>query len=126
MGMTLDDIRLARPDVEVTRADWSEHCRVGELPPDLLSPGDHAAFHILVARLDGENVATAIAFDLGTDCGIFNVGTLEHARRRGLGTALTLAPSTTRSTVAAGRRACNRRRWLRGSMPPSVSGISAG
>ena len=41
------------------------------------------------ARLDGENVATAMAFDLGSDCGIYNVGTLGHARRRGLGTALT-------------------------------------
>ena len=40
-----------------------------------------------IARLDGERVATALAFDLDGDCGIFNVGTLEHARRRGLGTA---------------------------------------
>ena len=37
----------------------------------------------------GENVATGMAFDLDGDCGIYNVGTLEHARRRGLGTALT-------------------------------------
>ena len=44
---------------------------------------------MLVARLQGEGVATAMAFDLGDDCGIYNVGTLEHARRRGLGTALT-------------------------------------
>jgi predicted GNAT family acetyltransferase len=36
-------------------------------------------------------VATALAFDEGTDCGIYNVGTVEHARRRGLGTALTVA-----------------------------------
>ena len=32
-----------------------------------------------------------MAFDLDGDCGIYNVGTLEHARRHGLGTALTLA-----------------------------------
>jgi ribosomal protein S18 acetylase RimI-like enzyme len=31
-----------------------------------------------------------MAFDLGSDCGIYNVGTLERARRRGLGTALTV------------------------------------
>jgi GNAT superfamily N-acetyltransferase len=91
MGMSLDEIRLARPEPVVAPADWSEHLRVGELPPGLLSAGDHAAFHVLVARLDGESVATAMAFDLGTDCGIFNVGTLERARRRGLGTALTVA-----------------------------------
>ena len=30
-----------------------------------------------------------MAFDHGGDCGIYNVGTLERARRRGLGTALT-------------------------------------
>jgi len=91
MAMSLEEMRLGRPDLEVTPADWSEHLRVGELPPELLSAGDHAAFHVLVARLDGENVATAMAFDLGIDRGIYNVGTLQHARRRGLGTALTLA-----------------------------------
>jgi ribosomal protein S18 acetylase RimI-like enzyme len=42
-----------------------------------------------LGRLDGANVATAMAFDVGGDRGIYNVATLEHARRRGLGTALT-------------------------------------
>jgi ribosomal protein S18 acetylase RimI-like enzyme len=91
MGMTLDEIRLDRPAVELARADWSEHLRVSELPAQLLSGGSHDAVHILVARLAGENVATAIALDQGTDCGIYNVGTREHARRRGLGTAVTMA-----------------------------------
>jgi predicted GNAT family acetyltransferase len=30
-----------------------------------------------------------MAFDYNGDCGIYNVGTLAHARRRGLGTART-------------------------------------
>jgi ribosomal protein S18 acetylase RimI-like enzyme len=91
MGMALADIRPPRPEIDLAWPDWSEYLRVLDVSPDLLSGGDHAAFHILIARLDGENVAAAMAFDLGTDCGIYNVGTLEHARRRGLATALTVA-----------------------------------
>jgi ribosomal protein S18 acetylase RimI-like enzyme len=59
------------------------------LPPGLLGAADHTAFHLLIARLNSEHAATAIAFDHHGDCGIYNVATLEHARRRGLGTALT-------------------------------------
>jgi predicted GNAT family acetyltransferase len=57
--------------------------------PGFLAGADPAAYHILIARHDGANVATAMAYYLGRDCGVYNVGTLEHARRRGLGTALT-------------------------------------
>lgn len=89
MGMTLDDIRLPRPKLELAPGDWSEHLPIAGVPGGLLSGVDTAAFHILVARLDGESVATAIAFDFDIDCGIYNVGTLEWARRRGLATALT-------------------------------------
>ena len=89
MGMALDDIRLPRPDIELGAANWSEHLRVAELDPRLLSGLDTSAFHILVAALRGMKVATAVAFDHRTDCGIYNVGTTETARRRGLGTALT-------------------------------------
>jgi len=91
MGMTLDDIGLPRPDNDFAAPEWSEYLRVIEVSPDLLSAGDHRAFHVVIARLDGASVAAAMAFDHGTDCGIYNVGTLEHARRRGMGTAVTLA-----------------------------------
>lgn len=89
MGMSLGDIRLLRPDIELGPADWSEYLHMLGLPPGFLSGADHAAYHVLVARLRGENVATAMAFDLARDCGIYNVTTSERARRRGLGTALT-------------------------------------
>ena len=89
MGMALDDIRLPRPEIELGPSDWSRYLRILGVPPGLTSGANHAAFQILVARLDDEDVATAMAFDHGSDCGIYNVTTLEHARRRGLGTALT-------------------------------------
>jgi GNAT superfamily N-acetyltransferase len=89
MGMALDDIRVARPELELAPAQWSEHLRIAGLPETFLRGIDTAAFHVLVARHDGVNVATGIAFDSGSDCGIYNVGTMEGARRRGLGTALT-------------------------------------
>ena len=89
MGMALDDIRLPPPEVELGPPDWFEYLRIVGVSPDFLSNADPRAYHILVGRLDRENVATAMAFDHGSDCGIYNVGTLEHARRRGLGTALT-------------------------------------
>jgi hypothetical protein len=69
--------------------DRSERLRAGALLLDLLRSGDHAAFHVRVGHLHGEKVATAIVFDWGPDCGIYNVGTLEDARR-GLGAAFTL------------------------------------
>lgn len=89
MGISLDDIRLPRPDLELATADFSEHLRLAGLPRGFLRGIEASAFHVLVARLHGENVSTAIAFDFSGDCGIYNVGTLEPARRRGLATALT-------------------------------------
>jgi ribosomal protein S18 acetylase RimI-like enzyme len=89
MGMTLDDIRLPRPEIELGPADWSEHLRLAGLPRGFLNGIDPGAFHVLVASLGRENVSTAIALDFAGDCGIYNVGTLEPARRRGVATALT-------------------------------------
>ena len=89
MGMVLDDIPLPRPDIEVQQPEWADYLRTFDLPAGLLSGHPHPCLRVLVARLDGEDAATAMAFDFGGDCGIYNVGTLEHARRRGLGTALT-------------------------------------
>ena len=89
MGMTLDEFRSPRPQIELGPPDWAEYVRLLGMPPHFLRRADPAAYHVLVGRDGGESVATAMAFDHAGDCGIFNVTTLEHARRRGLGTALT-------------------------------------
>ena len=92
MGMSLDDISLALPEVELGPLAWAEYLeylRIAGAPAGLLRGADPSAFHILAARLAGETVATAIAFDHDGDCGLFNMSTLEAARRQGLATALT-------------------------------------
>lgn len=101
MGMTLSDIRLPRPAVALASPEWSEHIRIAGAPPRLLEGVDRTQFHVLVARSGEESVATAMAFDSGGDSGIFNVSTVEHARRRGLGTAV-----TTLQAYAALERGC--------------------
>jgi hypothetical protein len=70
MGMALHDLRLPRPRIELAPPDWLEYLRILGVPPDFLSGADPAAYHVLIARLDGENVAAAMAFDLAGDCGI--------------------------------------------------------
>jgi len=89
MGMELDDMRMPRPEIELVATGWDDNLRIFGLPPGLLSGRSHRLSQVLVARVDGERVATAMAFDHHGDSGIYNVATLEHARRRGLGTALT-------------------------------------
>jgi ribosomal protein S18 acetylase RimI-like enzyme len=91
MGMALDDIAVPRPQIPLRPARWLEYLTMERLPLDFLATADHAAFHLLAARADGELVAAALAYDFDGDCGIYNLGTVEKARRRGLGTALTAA-----------------------------------
>ncbi|HZD78971.1 MAG TPA: GNAT family N-acetyltransferase, partial [Actinomycetota bacterium] len=89
MGMALGDVRLPRPRIELGAPDRSEYLRILGAPPEFLARADPHAYHILLAGLRDENVATAMAFDHAGDRGIYNLGTIEHARRGGLGTALT-------------------------------------
>jgi GNAT superfamily N-acetyltransferase len=92
MGMSLDAISPTLPEVELGPLDWPdylEYLEVVGVPAGLLGGADPSAFHTLVARRAGANVATAIAFDHHADCGVYNMSTLERARRQGLGTALT-------------------------------------
>jgi ribosomal protein S18 acetylase RimI-like enzyme len=89
MGMALADVRVARPELELAAPDWGEYLRTIGVAQQLLNGVDQSVFRVLVARLEGESAAAAITFDHGDDCGIYNVGTIERARRRGLGTAVT-------------------------------------
>jgi ribosomal protein S18 acetylase RimI-like enzyme len=89
MGMTLDELPPRAP-LELGEPSWNEHLRLIGVPEGFLAGFDPASFHVLVAVLDGKGVSTSMSFDHDGDCGIFNVGTFEHARRRGLAGALTL------------------------------------
>jgi GNAT superfamily N-acetyltransferase len=90
MGMQLEALAAPRPELDLAPDDWADYLRLFDLPADFLDEAVAARFHLRVARLGGASVAAALAFDCDGDCGIYNVGTLEHARRRGLGSAITL------------------------------------
>jgi len=89
MGLALDDTHLAQTGVDIQPMKWRDYLRTFELPSDLLSGAIHAHFYVLAARLNGEPVAAALAFDHSGDCGIYNVSTLKRGRRHGMATALT-------------------------------------
>jgi ribosomal protein S18 acetylase RimI-like enzyme len=91
MGLDLAELDNHPPQHHLGPASWSEYVRYEGLPPDFLATADHRALHVLVIREAGDIVAAALAYDFGRDCGIYNVGTVERARRRGLGAAVTLA-----------------------------------
>ena len=87
MALELADLPPGPSPIDVAPLDWPGYLAMFDLPPDLLA-GDMDDFRLLAACVDGADVAAAMAFDHGGDCGIYNVGTLEAHRRRGLATAL--------------------------------------
>ena len=88
MARELADLPPEPSPVDAAPLAWPGYLAMFELPATLLA-GDMAEFRLLAARVDGADVAAAMAFDHEGDCGIYNVGTLEPFRRRGLATALT-------------------------------------
>jgi GNAT superfamily N-acetyltransferase len=85
MGLDVSEVRIDRPALELERSDWQRYLDVLGVPDGLLAGVDPGEFGVLV---QGEE-AVAMTFDHDADCGVFNVGTIEPARRRGLATALT-------------------------------------
>jgi ribosomal protein S18 acetylase RimI-like enzyme len=91
MGLTIESVQVPEPPLDLVSPDWDEHLRIAGVPGGFLAGVDRDAFHVVVGRVDGVGVATALAYDFQRDRGIYNVATVERARRRGLGTALTRA-----------------------------------
>ena len=92
MAVPLAGADLPAPAIDVEVPAWGEyqdHLESFGIPPGLLANTDGSEFDVLVVRNDGRPVATALTFDHDGDCGIYNVGTLEAFRRRGIATALT-------------------------------------
>jgi GNAT superfamily N-acetyltransferase len=89
MGMPLAELSVPRPELDLAPFDWDDYRRAVGVPDGFLAGLDAGIFDIALARRGGEIVATATSYDHEGDCGIFTVGTLPAARRRGLGTAIT-------------------------------------
>lgn len=105
-GMVLHPVPEAPPAppgvsiVRVTPQTYAEHLEVriaSGLPPELarrLFPESFAAdpdVQLFTARLDGRPVGASAAIRTGDVGGIYAVGTLADARRRGVGTAVSWA-----------------------------------
>jgi len=80
----LPAVRVVEVDTFGTPSDVAER---------FVGPGMLADHHVrmFTAWLDGEPIGEASAYLTDATVGIFGVGVLERARRRGIGTALTLA-----------------------------------
>jgi GNAT superfamily N-acetyltransferase len=89
MALELDQVTLATPVHDAWPLDWPVYLRTFELPGDLLMSADTCRLYVLAATWAGTTVAAAASFDDRADCGIYNVETLEHARRRGFAASVT-------------------------------------
>ncbi|MCA1842124.1 MAG: hypothetical protein LC792_02840 [Actinobacteria bacterium] len=89
MGMDLGELPSVPPAIELGPPEWSSHLALLGMPAGFLDGVDEAVLRVAVVRGGDETIATGLAFDFDGDCGIYNVTTVEPARRRGLATAMT-------------------------------------
>jgi GNAT superfamily N-acetyltransferase len=95
-----DSATLGLPTLDAIEPGLEEFWAVDGLD-GLVPTLDPIAAHFYVARVDDEGVAMLMAFDHAGDCGIYMVGTVPGARRRGVATAL-----SAHAVTAAGDRGC--------------------
>jgi GNAT superfamily N-acetyltransferase len=101
MAMAIDGLpTVDTVGLEVVESGLDEFWAVDDT--EGLLPGlDPSGAYFYVARLDGTDVGTLMAFDHEGDCGIYMVGTAPTARRRGIATAL-----SAHAVAAARDRGC--------------------
>ena len=98
-----DGVTIARVKDPAAMEDWVRTVLVSFGAPTSAVPvflpriardltGDPPAAHYYLARLHGEPVAGSALTTAGGVAGIFSVATVESARRRGIGAAITMAP----------------------------------
>jgi GNAT superfamily N-acetyltransferase len=124
--MALDPIPPAAPDapaglevVDVDRSTMQDYgdtlCASFGIPRSMIEPLldgrllDAPGFFAQLGLLDGEPIATAGVFVTGDLAGVYNIGTVEAARGKGIGEAITWA------AVMAGRAAGATRSILQAS-----------
>ena len=86
-------VSIFEPSLEEFIGVLEESGLRAELARRLISPSFAADpdVQLFVGRLDGKPVGTSIAIRSGDASGVYNVGTLPGARRRGVGSAVTWA-----------------------------------
>ncbi len=89
MGISLELFEAPRPELDLIHAAWPDYVALLGLDEDFQAYANPAAYVVRIACLDGGPAAVAMSYDHDGDCGIYNVTTLDHARGRGIGTALT-------------------------------------